>query len=39
MTTWEKINQLPLEHRQALAALLAIVAEKYLDAVKLEDIK
>lgn len=36
MTTWDKANQLPPEHKQALAALLSVVAEKYIEAVEKE---
>lgn len=36
MTTYDRINKLPQEHKLALASLLSIVAEKYLEAVEKE---
>jgi len=36
MTIWERIKQLPQEHQEALAALLALWAEKYVVAAEQE---
>jgi len=38
MTIWERIKKLPQEHQEALAALLAVWAEKYVVAAE-EEIK
>jgi hypothetical protein len=34
MTVWDRVNSLPLEHKQALAAWLSIVIENYVNAVE-----